>query len=211
MSESSAEAMDPRQLFEQNCSEYRNYLLNFLCRVIGDRAEAEELTQDSFLHLLAFMERKQWQAVIRSPKAYLIATAIHVRRDKKRGKDLWKGRREEGSVDYDDEQAEHIRKVLDREAVKHNDPTDEIEDGIFFKELYKELPVNTLLSGLSRYEAEIFRLKADGFSTKEIGQVVQKPEAQVRYDLQKLNAKFRYRVRKVLGDSGGNPFTPGSH
>lgn len=198
---------DPRQLFEQNCAEYHRFLLHFLLRLLGNETEAEELTQEAFLHMQAFMERHQWKREVKSFRAYLVTTAIHIRKDAWRGKDLWKGWREEGSVDYNDEQAEHVRKVLDREAMQSNNPTSDIENGIFFKELYDELPLKTILRDLEPYQLEILKLEAvDEMSPDEIALVVGRETAQVRYDLQKIHALLRYRVQKLFEDSGENPF-----
>jgi RNA polymerase sigma factor (sigma-70 family) len=207
MNEANADALDPRQLFEQNCPEYYKFLLHFLSRLIGNKTEAEELTQETFLNFQVFMERHEWKWEVKSFRAYLVTTAIHLRKDAWRGKDLWKGLREEGSVDYDDEQSDRVRKVLDREAMQSNNPTSNIESGILFKELFKSLPLKTILSGLDPYQLEILWLKeVEELTLEEIAQRVHKETAQVRYDLQKLDAAFRYRVRKLFGKAGQKPF-----
>lgn len=207
MKEACADTIGPRELFEQNCPEYYNFLLHFLIRIIGNRTEAEDVTQETFLHFHAFMERKQWKEDVRNVRAYLIKSAVHLRLDAWRSTDLWRGQREEGSMGYDDEQSENVRKVLDREAMQHNNPTAEIEDGIYFKELFKSLPLKTMLSDLTPYQREILRLEAEGEMTpKEIAPIVGKPVSEVRYDLVKIHSILRYRTHKVFKKSGGKPF-----
>lgn len=188
MNEAIANSIDQLELFQKNSTEYYDYLFRHVLRLTRDRTDAEEITQTVFMKFLKLLNGKD-KKEIRSVKAYLARTATNL------CKDMWSRRRKEMSVSYEDE---HVREKLEREAVESDDSVARLENGIYYKERYRSLPLNTIFSGLTEYEIEILYLRrVDEISIKEIALIVGKEVSAVRYDLQKLEARIRHRVRKL--------------
>ena len=75
-----------------------------------------------------------------------------------------------------------------------------------FKELCRILPLRVILTGLDKYEREIFVLRrVERLSVKDIATIKKKDVCQVRYDLQKIDARIRYRVRKIIREGKVGP------
>lgn len=200
MEEASAKALDQRRQFEQIYDKYYGELNRYVLSLLRNKDDAEEITQKVFLRFFARMGKGQWETEVKNVKAYLIEIANNA------CKDLWKDRREEGQVSYDDEKDEQIQKELQRKAMQLDDSTASIQNRILYGELYRDLPLNVILSGFSDYEIELIQLrKVDELSPKEIASTLDKDVYQVRYDLNKLDAKIRYRVRRYLEGNGGSP------
>ena len=99
----------------------------------------------------------------------------------------------------DDEQTEQVRQALLRDAMQNNNPTSRLERKMYYEELFKALPLQVILGGLSAYELSLLYMDAvDEMSPKEIAQVVNEDADRVRYQVNKIYAKIRYRVRKLL-------------
>ncbi|HEX8473045.1 MAG TPA: RNA polymerase sigma factor [Pyrinomonadaceae bacterium] len=196
MSEASANAL---QQFDENCAEYHDRLFRYVLRLTGNVAVAEDITQAAFLRFLQHMKRKQWEMVIKSVPAYLIIIAVNL------CKDMWKSPwGEEGVVSYDDEENEQIRAAMERKAKECDDSAEKLENRIHFEELYNSLPLHIILGDLTEYESELLTLNAiDELSPDEIAPIVGKEVCQVRYHLQRLYAKLRYRARTLLKETGG--------
>ena len=67
--------------FEEFFEQHRHRLFGAMCLVTGNRAEAEEITQDAFLKVW-----ERWDRVsgLESPEAYLFTTAMNVFRNRLR-------------------------------------------------------------------------------------------------------------------------------
>ena len=196
MTEAGANALDQHEQFEDGCTEYYNQLFRHALRLTRNQTEAEEITQNAFLRFLRLMKRKQWKMEVKYVQAYLgkIVNNLWI--------DMLNRRRKEMAVSYDDDK---IRETLEQEAAQSDDSVASIENRIYFKELYRALPLNVILGGLSEYEKQLLLLKkVDERSIKEIAAIVGKEVCQVRYDLQKLEAKLRYRVRKLVKETDNN-------
>jgi RNA polymerase sigma factor (sigma-70 family) len=194
MTQASANALSQQEQFDQLCADHYDNLLRYALRLTGNQTEAEELTQTAFLRFLRLMKRKQWKVEVTYVQAYLNKIVNNLRND------MWKRLGKEKAVSYDDDK---IREKLEREAAESDDSVSSMENRIYFKELRRALPLSVILGRLSDYEKQLFLLKKmDGQSTKEIAALVGKEVCQVRYDLQKLDAKIRYRVRKLIKETG---------
>lgn len=189
MSEVSTNTIDQHSLFEQNCAEYYTYLLRQVRRVTGNKDDAEEITQTTFVQFLEQMERKGWKVEVKFVKAYLRKAAENIR------KDLWKARTKERALSYDDE---NVREALERNAAQADDSVARMDARIYYRELYDALP-NVVLRDLSPYEMRLIQLRRiDGLPLKEIAPLVGKEVCNVRYDLQKVEARVRHRARKIM-------------
>ena len=197
MSEANAE--EQRQQFELRWLEYYNFVFGFVFRLLRNRDDAEEVTQTTFLRFLAAMERRDWK--VKHIKAYLRTTAKHLCYE------LWEHRREEGpTVSTNDEHDEKTQRDLERRAVESDNSMRELEDRIDYQKLFESLP-HTIFDGLSEYDLELLTLDIiEELPNKEIAEIVGKDVASVRYHLQKLRARLRYRGRKYLEGTDGNLF-----
>ena len=189
MSEPNETILD-QQIFNQKSKEYYDLLVRLILRRTNNKEEAQDIAQTAFMRFLRLMKRKQWKLEIKYVQAYLNRIALNLCNDG------WRQKEKEKAVSYDDDKT---REALDREAAQSDESVITMENRIYFKELYRTLPLNVILTGLNEYEEQIFLLRrVDGLSIKEIAPVVNREVCQVRYDLQKIEARIRYRVRKVI-------------
>jgi RNA polymerase sigma factor (sigma-70 family) len=190
MSEPNASTFDQKD-FAELYGEYHDVLIRLVMRLTSDREEADDIAQTAFLRFIRLMKRKQWKIEIKDVQAYLARIAINLCNDR------WKAKGKENAVSYDDNKT---REAVDRETAQTDDSVATMENRICAKELYRALP-KVIMAGLNDYEEQIFLLRrVDGLSIKEVADTVGRSICQVRYDLQKVEARIRYRVRKVIGD-----------
>jgi RNA polymerase sigma factor (sigma-70 family) len=193
---SEANADDQRLQFTLRWLEYYNFVFNFVYRELNNKSDAEDITQTTFQRFLAAMERTNWK--VKYIKAYLRTTAKHLCYE------FWEHRREEGIVSSDDQHDEKTQRDLERKAMESDDSMREIEDRIDHEKLLQSLP-HAIFNGLSEYELTILNLDiVEELSNKEIAKVVGKDVPSVRYDLQKVRARIRYRGRQHNDRNGEN-------
>jgi hypothetical protein len=100
-------------------------------------------------------------------------------------------------VSYDGEQNEPIQRELDDKAMQSNNPIANIENSIYFVELYRLLPLRNILVGLSEYELRLLLLrKVEEMTFEEIALDVSGNAYQIEHDFNKLMAKIRARALK---------------
>jgi RNA polymerase sigma factor (sigma-70 family) len=184
--------------FVQKWSEYSKLLYPYALKLTGNEADAEDLVQGAFRRFLAHMETTEWKEEITDEFAYL-KTIV-----RNQYNSLLRRRKRERLVGYDDEQNEHIQKELDAKAKQINDPTDSIEHRLTVEKRIRQLPWSIIFSGWSEYELQLFGLKLEGLSNKEIAQEVGKDIGSVSYYINKLNARIRARGRRLEEGSGNN-------
>ena len=177
--------------FENNLSEYYDYLVKCLLRLTHDRSEAEAITQSALLQFLRRMDRKEWNVKINNMRAYLLKIAKNERNQRKlRAKD---------TISYDDEQT---FKAVDSASARPDEHIIALEKRIYLEELLRRLPPSVLFSGLTEYEKQLFLLRrVEGMPISEIASIVNKDLEEARYDLHKIEARIRYRVRRFLDDA----------
>ena len=186
---STGEFSETKAGFEKRIAEYYDYLFRGVLRLTHDKTEAEGITQAALLRFLHKMEKRDWNVEIKNTPAYLMTIAKHIWKERKR-------KTSEGPVSYDDE--ENFDK-LDHATLNRDDSLIDIEKRIYYEELLRALPLNSILGGLSDYEAQLFQLRRmDEMSIHDIASEVKKDPEQVRYDLQKIEARIRFRVRKLV-------------
>ena len=195
------DATEQRLQFEQRWLEYYNAVFSFVFHSLKNRADAEDVTQTTLMRFLAFMERRHWELEVVNVKAYLLTIA------KRLCYEFWTRRRKEGAVSYDDEHDKQTQKDLERKSKESDDLIRKIEDHIYYEELIQSLPLDVILDGLSEEELDLLYLDVvEGLSNEEIAEIVGEDVDSVRYHLQKLHAKIRYRGRKYLERTGGKLF-----
>lgn len=64
--------------------------------------------------------------------------------------------------------------------------------------LFQGVPFTALLSHLSEHEKELFLMKASGLSLKAIADRMGGDVNQIRYELNKAEARIRYRIRELV-------------
>lgn len=187
------EIADLRREFEQKWLEYYEATFIYVLRKVRNKADAEDITQITFQRFLAHMERVQWKTEVKNLRAYLMSAAANL------CVDFLNRNIEETQVSYDDQADEQTRNDLRDQAIQRDDSYTRIEARIFYEELYKSLPLEVILSRLSEYELNLLHLHAvEELTAEEIAKIVDNDVRQVRYDLQKLYAKIRYRARKLF-------------
>jgi RNA polymerase sigma factor (sigma-70 family) len=200
MNEESEHANKRRLEFLDKLSEHHDRLHPWVLKMTGNQADADDITQEALVRYIRHMDQKGWETKIENTGAYLrrIAHNLYV--------DLCKRRNHEVQFGYEDEETGHTNQEVERKAATTDDTVGRIEDASHFGKLLREMP-KSLLHGFSDYERELLRLrKVDGLSAKEAAGILQKDVYRVRYDLNKIEARLRYRVRLLMyGKNGGDP------
>ena len=104
-------ARDKGQLLQRLDARFRGPLMSFFLRRIGDRAEAEDLTQEVFARLIAASERE----AVDDPDALVFKIAANLLRDRAR-KTATRGRAQLAEVD------DHLVSTLTREFLEDRTP-----------------------------------------------------------------------------------------
>lgn len=170
-------------------TQYYDYAFRRALRLTQDRTEAEDITQQAFLSCLRYMDQKGWKVASESVKYYLAKTVDNISQDIRR-------RRAETPASCDDE---HTREALERGAAQSDESIANIENRIYYKEIYEALPLKMILGGLTAFEKQLLFLRyVDGKPVTEISAITGQDHKRVRYDLMKLQVKIRSRVRKLI-------------
>ena len=178
------------QAFEKNIDKHYDDVFREALRLTRNRAEAEGVTQATLLKFLDLMDRKDWKVEINDLKAYLKSIAKHVWSDR-----MQHQRKEKDPLHYDDKKD---LKELELDPRNRRDDTGDIESRIYYKELSNTIPWRLILRDTTDYERKLFRMRyIDEMSFKEIGAQVQKDPIVVKYELDRLMAKIRYRVKSL--------------
>lgn len=160
-----------------------------------NRTDAEDITQETLLYFKEHMEKNHWEVEIENIESYLrrIARNLYI--------DLSKRRKKERQVSYDDEESMQTHTELDRKAIASDNVITRIEDAILYKKLMRSLPMRALLSGLNERELKLLYMKSvEERTPEEIADIMGEEKHTIRYDLNRLHAKLRYRVRKIGGE-----------
>jgi DNA-directed RNA polymerase specialized sigma24 family protein len=99
-------------------------------------------------------------------------------------------------TNYDEER---LREALARDTIQVDDSVARIDEEIYHRELYQALPWKVILGGFGEYEKRLLILSmVEEMSAKEVAQALGTDISKVRYDLNKLRAKIRARVKRLL-------------
>jgi RNA polymerase sigma factor (sigma-70 family) len=181
--------------FDEEAPEYLKTLKRTIPRVSGlSEDDREDITQTSLLELLKAEQRTE----VKNKEGYLATTARHERYD------LWRQRKKEGAVSYDDEKDEKTQKDLDRKAAEAENPIFRLLERLDAQKIFNSLPAS-IWDKFTEDDFKLLRLRfEEDCSFEEIGQLMGTSEAEARYQYQKLIARLRARVRKYF-EGGGDP------
>jgi RNA polymerase sigma-70 factor (ECF subfamily) len=170
---------------------YYKRVLRYALRLTGDVMEAEEITQTAYLKFFDRLTQNQRIGEVQHPQRYLYKTVSHLWNDRLSRK------KTENVVSYDDDE---IRMTM--EIAQSDDSVKRIERDLYYQELFHEVPWKIILGQLSDYEKQLLLLKrVEGMSFSEIAKLLNNDIEVVRYHLQKIEAKIRYRARKWLNET----------
>lgn len=187
----SAHADESRGEFYSKWEEYKKLLLGYALRILGNVTDAEDVSSQALTAYLRSMERRLWKVQIESTPAYLKVIARNLCFA------LLRRRSRETPLETSGEQGEKTLKAIEEKAMRENNPTARYEKGIDKEKLLKALP-KVVTSKLTEEEKDIyymhFTLK---LGAKEIAAALDKDVDYTRYQVNKLKAKIRYRVKVI--------------
>lgn len=188
MNGAKATVLDCHQYFEQHSGHFYESLFREVLKLTRNKTDAEDITQTTFTNFLQRMERTDWKLESPSIRSYLSKTARNLCRD------MWRKNSEIKTVSYDDDT---VRETMEQQAAQIDDSVAQLENRIYAKEMFKALP-HVILQGFTDYEKQLFQLRrVEQRSLHEIAATVGRDIGQVRYELQKIEARIRYRVAKI--------------
>ena len=198
MSESDHDGNQKRREFDEKWHIHYKNLYPYVLNLTRNKADAEDITQETLMRYRQHMEKKQWETKIEDADAYRRGIAYNLYMD------LCKRRKREGQVSTDNEDDERTSKEAERKSGACDSTIAKIEADMHYKKLFRTLPLKVILSGLSEYELKLLRLKkVEGKSNEEVAETLNEDVFRVRYDSNKLDAKLRYRVKKLQQPENG--------
>ena len=185
--ENSGSPAQRKERFQENAPMYLNMLLALVLRLTHDRELSQEIPQQTLFKYFSRMEAENWQQDIKNEGAYLARIARNLVCDGWRAY----GR---GEVSLEQE-LEHRLTVPSQFQCSFY-----LEKSIYLEELRETVPLKTILGGFNDYQLRLLQLReVEGLKYKEIAQEVNKDQVNVRYDLQKIKATIRARVKGIFG------------
>jgi RNA polymerase sigma factor (sigma-70 family) len=185
-------AIERRRQFESNCEEHRRHVYLLILGKIRNATDAQDLTQETILRFLNIMDKNGWEKEINDVGAYTSEIARNLCNE-------WFAKHwRETPLEADDEEGKQTLEALEDKAVRENDLTSSIEDEIYNWEIFRGLPLKTILGRLTEDERQLLRmLFVDGLDAEEIANELGRSVERVRYQINKLMAKLRYRGRRL--------------
>lgn len=181
--------VERRERFHDRAPEYLNMLFATVFSITHDYELSTEIAQQAVVNYLIRMEKKKWQLEIENEGAYLVRIAHNLLNDGWRAH----GRAEWMSLDQqlDDRLLKELGQITD---------AFDVENKIYWESVAQILPWKTILGGLDARERRLFLLhEVEGLSNKEVARELNDNVIIVRYELQKIKAKIRARVKKICG------------
>jgi RNA polymerase sigma factor (sigma-70 family) len=176
-----------RERFQANAPMYLKVLLALVIRWTRNPELGQEIAQQTIFKYFIKREAENWQTDIKNEKAYLAKMARNLVSD---------GWRAYGKADVS----------LDQETGDGSPAANQLQcnldlaKGIYLEELRQTIPLKTILGGFTEYQLRLLILReVEGLTYKEIGLEVNLNPAIVRYDLQKVKATIRFRVKAIFG------------
>lgn len=181
-------AVQRRKHFDDNAPAYRKKLFAIIFSKTHDPELSNEIAQEALVRYLNKMEKERWQLKIENEEAYLVQIAQNLLVDGGRAN----SRAEHVSLD------QQLDDQLMGELSKARNGVD-VENKIYWQQLAQILPWKTIFIGLSERETCLFLLHVEGLSNEEIALDLNDNVVLIRYELTKLKAKIRARVKKICG------------
>lgn len=182
-------AVKRRKQFDDSAPAYRNKVFAVVLNKTHDHELSNEISQEAITKYLTAREKEHWQSEIENEEAYIVQIALNLLNDKWRvdGKVEWM------SLDQqlDDRLLSALSKITSGV---------DVENKIYWQKLAQVLPWKTIFIGLSDTETRVFLLHAvECLSNEEIAIELNENVAVIRYELIKVKAKIRARVKKICG------------
>lgn len=178
-----------RKQFDDNAPAYRTKLFAIIFNKTHDPELSNEMAQEAIVKYLIAMEKVHWQLEIENEEAYVVQIALNLLNDK------WKADRQTEWMSLD----QQIDDRLMNELSKTTSGVD-VENKIYWQKLAQILPWKTIFIGLNERETRVFLLHAvECLSNEEIALDLNDNVVFIRYELTKVKAKIRARVKKICG------------
>lgn len=179
-------AVQRRERFQKNAPKYLEMLLAIVLRLTGKPELSREIAQQTMFKYFIRMEAENWQQEVKNEGAYLAQMARNL------VKDGWRayGRAESS-----------LEELLDRGSVPSQFKCSfDLEKPIYLEQLRETIPFKTIFGGFTEYQLWLLTLReVEGLSHKEIAHEANENIAVVRYELQKIKASIRARVKAIFG------------
>jgi RNA polymerase sigma factor (sigma-70 family) len=178
-------AVQRKERFQKNLPQYLKMLLALGLRLTRNHERSREIVQQTVFKYFSRMEEENWQQDIKNEGAYLARIARNLVNDG------W-GACGNTDVSLDDDDGSVVPVQLQC--------TVDLEKSIYLEELHQTIPLKTILGGFTEHEMLLLKLReVEGLSNKEIAQQVNKHPAVVRYEIQRIKATIRARVKGIFG------------
>lgn len=171
-----------REQLEQCIHKYGKEVYTFCSQITGNRLEAEDLYQDTFLKAMELEERIDYN---QNPRSYLISVALRIWKNRKR-KFAWR-RRIAGICELTEEKAKDGMPGQE-ESVEHT---------ILKKELEEQ--VRKAVGNLAeKYRIPVYLYYTLQLSVEEIANVMEIPQGTVKSRLHKARALLKRELEVVF-------------
>jgi len=174
------------KLFENRLALLQQMLVGIIYKWTHNRADAEDIAQQAICRLIARAKRSGSLGNIEDVEKYLYRIARNLWNDELRRR----LKKPTISLDYD--------KKLESALIAPSDPLLDLEKAT---ELRHRVAEKVTFGGLSDDEKELYHLnKVQGLTPKEIAILKGGDIHWIRYQITKVTAKVRYRIRKIAGE-----------
>lgn len=174
--------------FEDWCrvfEEHHHKLFKYARKLTRDTEEAEDLVHDVFCRIL---DNRSGRSGVDYKLNYLYVTIKNDFLDRLRS-----GSRSPHVVLSDKQTVESEAAFVDQRS------SADIENRLYHKELMGAIPWQMVLKGLTDFETKVlFMYCVDEMNYRQIAKETAQDPTKVRYDIQRMMAKLRYRAQKLL-------------
>lgn len=180
----------PREQFDEKVPAHRKMLVGYVGGRTRNSDLAEDIAQETITKYLEIREADKWQIVIENEEAYLKKIARNLLTDG------WRTQSKTKLVSLDQPDDDQGQKGSQPRAESFD-----VDKHIYLEELHQTIPLKTLLGRLSENQKRLLWLRVvEDMSYEEIAEKVNENQIIVRYELQRILATVRARVKKIYGD-----------
>lgn len=171
---------------EQCIEAYGTELFSFCCRLTGNRQEAEELYQDTFLKAIELRAGIDWE---QNPKSYLVSIALRIWKNRKR-KYAWRSR-------ITKMQPLLEASEMDAQTFSFTNPTEEQ-----WLSRERSLLVRRVVAELSeKLQMPVYLFYTMQFSISEIAELLKIPPGTVKNRLHRARVILKEKLEVVLDET----------
>lgn len=169
---------------EQCIREYGKNVYAFCSQLTGNKQEAEELYQDTFLKAVELKEKMDRE---RNPRSYLISIALRIWKNKKR-KYAWRNRIAKTEV--------FTEEMAGGESGRQEDSTEET----FFRKEQQRQVREAVAKLEEKYRIPVYLYYSQQFTTEQIGKVLKLPQGTVKSRLYKARKLLKKELEVILDE-----------